>query len=66
MPESCVPRVRAGTASNCEPEKTADIQWFTLDRLPPDLTMTARNAIRAYTRQWAETHRGDAIILVSP
>jgi len=44
-------KVRAGEAVNCEPEKTADVQWFELDRLPPNLTMTARNAIRAYTRQ---------------
>jgi ADP-ribose pyrophosphatase YjhB (NUDIX family) len=44
-------KVCAGQAVNCEPEKTADAQWFPLDRLPPNLTMTARNAIRAYTRQ---------------
>ena len=44
-------KVRAGQAVNCEPEKTADVRWFALDRLPPNLTMTARNAIRAYTRQ---------------
>jgi len=44
-------KVRAGQAVNCEPEKTADVQWFALDRLPPNLTMTARNAIRAYARQ---------------
>ncbi len=44
-------KVRAGQAANCEPKKTADVQWFPLDRLPPNLTMTARNAIRAYTRQ---------------
>lgn len=44
-------KIRAGNASNCEPEKTAAVQWFALDRLPPNLTMTARNAIRAYTRQ---------------
>ena len=44
-------KVRTGQAANCEPEKTADVQWFPLDRLPPNLTMTARNAIRAYTRQ---------------
>ena len=43
--------VRAGRAFNCEPEKTADVQWFALDRLPSNLTMTARNAIRAYFRQ---------------
>jgi 8-oxo-dGTP diphosphatase len=44
-------KVRSGTAVNCEPEKTADVQWFELGRLPANLTMTARNAIRAYTRQ---------------
>jgi 8-oxo-dGTP diphosphatase len=44
-------KVRSGTAVNCEPEKTGDVQWFELDRLPANLTMTARNAIRAYTRQ---------------
>lgn len=44
-------RVRSGKAFNCEPEKTADVQWFALDRLPSNLTMTARNAIRAYARR---------------
>ena len=44
-------KVRSGQAINCEPEKAADVQWFPLDRLPPNLTITARNAIRAYTRQ---------------
>jgi ADP-ribose pyrophosphatase len=43
-------KVRTGQAVNCEPEKTADVQWFPLDRLPHNLTITARNAIRAYTR----------------
>lgn len=38
-----------GEASNCEPAKTREARWFSLDRLPPNLTMTARNAIRAYT-----------------
>jgi 8-oxo-dGTP diphosphatase len=41
-------RIRSGEASNCEPEKTHAVQWFELDRLPNKLTMTARNAIRAY------------------
>ena len=49
--------IRTGTAVNCEPEKTAHVQWFALDRLPPNLTMTARNAIRAYTRQHLPTGR---------
>lgn len=44
-------KVQAGNATNCEPEKTADVKWFALDRLPHNLTMTASNAIRAYTRQ---------------
>ena len=44
-------KIRTGHAANCEPDKTADVQWFPLDRLPANLTMTARNAIRAYTRQ---------------
>jgi 8-oxo-dGTP diphosphatase len=43
-------KVRTGEVVNCELEKTADVQWFDLDRLPANLTMTARNAIRAYTR----------------
>ena len=44
-------KVKTGKAFNCEPEKTADVQWFALDRLPSNLTMTARNAIRAYARR---------------
>jgi 8-oxo-dGTP diphosphatase len=48
-------RVRTGIAMNCEPEKTTDVQWFALDRLPPNLTITARNAIRAYSRQHLPT-----------
>jgi 8-oxo-dGTP diphosphatase len=45
-------KIRTGTAVNCEPEKTVHVQWFALDRLPSNLTITARNAIRAYTRQY--------------
>jgi len=41
-------RVLAGKVHNCEPEKTHDVRWFPLDQLPPNLTMTARNAIQAY------------------
>lgn len=41
-------RILAGKAHNCEPEKTRDVRWFPLDQLPPNLTMTARNAIQAY------------------
>lgn len=44
-------RVLAGKARNCEPEKTRDVRWFSLDRLPANLTMTAGNAIEAYGRQ---------------
>ena len=44
-------QILAGEAANCEPEKTAAVQWFALNELPVKLTMTARNAIRAYARQ---------------
>jgi 8-oxo-dGTP diphosphatase len=54
-------KVRTGKAFNCEPEKTADVQWFALDRLPSNLTMTARNAIRAYARQHLPPGPGPAV-----
>ena len=41
-------RVLEGQARNCEPQKTQRVRWFALDELPPNLTMTARNAICAY------------------
>src|ERR1700756_4232713 len=44
-------RVLKGQAKNCEPQKTSQISWFALADLPPNLTMTARNAIAAFTRQ---------------
>jgi 8-oxo-dGTP diphosphatase len=40
--------VLRGDAKNCEPEKTQDVRWFALDELPPNLTMTAHNAARAF------------------
>lgn len=45
-------RVLAGRAHNCEADKTRDVRWFPLDQLPPNLTMTARNAIQAYSQQF--------------
>jgi ADP-ribose pyrophosphatase len=45
-------RVASGRAKNCEPRKTRKVRWFPLDQLPPNLTITARNAIAAYTRQF--------------
>ena len=42
-------RVVAGEASNCEPHKTQEVRWFALDQLPANLTMTARNAVEAYS-----------------
>jgi 8-oxo-dGTP diphosphatase len=45
-------RVANGRAKNCEPGKTSQVRWFPIDQLPPNLTMTARNAINAYTRQF--------------
>jgi 8-oxo-dGTP diphosphatase len=47
-------RVTNGRAKNCEPRKTRQVRWFPLDQLPPNLTMTARNAINAYTHQLDE------------
>jgi ADP-ribose pyrophosphatase len=38
---------------NCEPEKTQDVRWFPIDGLPPNLTITARNAIEAYKQRSA-------------
>jgi ADP-ribose pyrophosphatase len=48
-------RVASGQAKNCEPRKTRQVRWFPLDQLPPNLTMTARNAIAAYTRQFPQS-----------
>jgi 8-oxo-dGTP diphosphatase len=44
-------RDRHGQARNCEPQKAKDVRWFPLDQLPPNLTITAQNAIRAYKRE---------------
>jgi 8-oxo-dGTP diphosphatase len=40
-------RIVSGEARNCEPQKTSEVRWFPLTDLPPNLTMTARNAIHA-------------------
>ena len=44
-------QILSGEATNCEPRKTHEVRWFALDELPPNLTMTARNAISAFTCQ---------------
>src|SRR5262245_12944504 len=41
-------RVVKGEVRNCEPDKTQELKWFALTGVPPNLTMTARNAIAAY------------------
>jgi 8-oxo-dGTP diphosphatase len=41
-------RILGGKAANCEPDKTQEVCWFPVNDLPPNLTMTARNAIEAY------------------
>ncbi len=48
-------RVLKGRAKNCEPQKTGEVRWFPLNQLPSNLTMTARNAIAAYTRQFSQS-----------
>jgi len=44
-------RIVSGEPRNCEPNKTQQVAWFPLDQLPPNLTMTARNAVQAYSHQ---------------
>jgi len=41
-------RIVSGEARNCEPHKTREVRWSLLSELPPNLTMTAQNAIQAY------------------
>jgi ADP-ribose pyrophosphatase len=48
-------RVLGGKARNCEPQKTREVRWFGLQDLPPNLTMTARSAIRAYNQRSSRT-----------
>jgi 8-oxo-dGTP diphosphatase len=48
-------RVTSGRAKNCEPRKTREVRWFPLNQLPPNLTMTARNAIASYTHQLSQS-----------
>jgi ADP-ribose pyrophosphatase YjhB (NUDIX family) len=40
-------RIVSGEVRNCEPHKTREVRWFPLSDLPPNLTMTAHNAVRA-------------------
>jgi 8-oxo-dGTP diphosphatase len=44
-------QVLAGEVRNCEPHKTREVSWFPLGALPRNLTITARNAIQAYSRE---------------
>jgi 8-oxo-dGTP diphosphatase len=44
-------RVSSLDTRNCEPDKTQEVRWFRIDALPPNLTITARNAIQAYQRR---------------
>jgi 8-oxo-dGTP diphosphatase len=46
-------RVSSRDTRNCEPDKTQEVRWFPIDGLPPNLTITARNAIEAYKRRSA-------------
>jgi 8-oxo-dGTP diphosphatase len=45
---SYLARIVEGEAYNREPHKSELVQWFGLNELPGNLTMTARNAIAAY------------------
>jgi 8-oxo-dGTP diphosphatase len=44
-------QILAGEAHNREPDKTREVSWFPLSALPLNLTITARNAIEAYSRE---------------
>jgi 8-oxo-dGTP diphosphatase len=44
-------RVSSRDTRNCEPDKTQEVRWFPIDALPPNLTITARNAVAAYKRR---------------
>jgi 8-oxo-dGTP diphosphatase len=46
-------QVLHGKPFNCEPSKTKEVFWFPVDSLPPNLTVTARNAVEAYKRRSA-------------
>jgi 8-oxo-dGTP diphosphatase len=46
-------RVSSLDTRNCEPDKTQEVRWFPIDALPPNLTITARNAIDAYKQRSA-------------
>lgn len=46
-----VAQILAGRPFNCEPDKTQEVRWFPIGNLPPNLTITARNAIEAYKRR---------------
>ncbi len=50
-------RILTGEAKNCEPHKTREVRWFPPNDLPPNLTMTARNAIAAYKALWSASAR---------
>lgn len=43
-------RSLSGTVRNCEPSKTREVRWFSVENLPANLTMTANNALQAYSR----------------
>jgi 8-oxo-dGTP diphosphatase len=43
-------RIISGEPRNCEPDKTRQVEWFSLTALPINLTITASNAIQAYNQ----------------
>jgi 8-oxo-dGTP diphosphatase len=53
-------RILSGEAKNREPHKTREVRWFPPDNLPPNLTMTAKNAIAAYKAPWSAAPRPEA------
>jgi len=47
-------RIIKGEVRNCEPDKTQEVKWFALKRVPKNLTMTAQNAIATYLARGSE------------
>jgi 8-oxo-dGTP diphosphatase len=48
---SFICRIVTGTPTILEPEKCADIGWFSLDQIPADLTQVTRHDLALYREQ---------------
>lgn len=53
--------IASGQPRNREPGSSRDVKWFALDDLPERLTLTARNAITAYTAGKEQGRTGTSV-----